>query len=424
MREMLLEIWVSMSKNKLRTFLTGFSIAWGIFILVVLLGAGNGLKNGVESNFADMAVNSMQIQGGWTSQPYAGYAKNRRIRLENSDLTVLQGYENIDKVGAFAWYRGQTLTYGDQYISASMEGLTDLMIDMWGIKIKKGRFINNLDNSEQRKVMVIDENIERVLFKNTDPVGKQVLTANNAYTVVGVFKNDRQFGNEATAYIPLQTGQLIYSQGNPRINMSAFTIEGIKTVDESNLLGDRVRHNMGNRHSFAPDDNSAIWISNNFEDFHNISRVFGGINIFLWVIGLGTLMAGVVGVSNIMLVTVRERTFEFGLRKAIGARPRSIIMLILLESVIVTALFGYLGMVLGVATMEVVNHFVEVAAAAAAASPDASQFNMTMFKDPTLNLSIVVSATLVLVVSGLIAGYIPARRAARLKTIDALRFNK
>lgn len=239
------------------------------------------------------------------------------------------------------------------------------------------------------------------------------------FKVVGVTKGDAM-RNSATCIIPLTTGQLVYKANEPYINDAIITVKEIRTDREMEEFERRIKGRLAAEHDFDPTDDSAIWINNTMERVKDMMIVFGGINLFVWIIGLGTLLAGVVGVSNIMLVTVSERTAEFGIRKALGAKPRSIIRLILTESVMITAAFGYMGMVLGVAVMEAVNYYMTQTPA------DASEtgFAPTIFLDPTLNLGVAVSATVVLIVAGIIAGYVPAYRAAQLKTIDALRYNK
>ncbi len=232
---------------------------------------------------------------------------------------------------------------------------------------------------------------------------------------MGVYKGDAQRTN-STCYIPLTTGQLIYKANDLEINTIAITVQGIDTDKAMDDFEQRLLRRLAAEHDFAPDDKSALWIDNTLEHYKSMMIVFGGINLFVWIIGMGTLLAGIVGVSNIMLVTISERTAEFGIRKALGARPSSIVRLILTESVMLTAAFGYMGMVLGVAVMEAVNHHL-VASQQVSDGP-------TVFLNPTLDIGVAASATLVLVLSGLVAGYIPARRAAQLKTIDALHYNK
>lgn len=422
MRELLIEIWTSVRKNKLRTVLTGFSVAWGIFMLVILLGSGNGLKNGVMANFGDYAVNSIDLYGGRTSKPFAGYDKGRRIRMRNSDLDILvKEFPEIREMAANAWLPQKTATYGRRFMKTGLRSCLPKIAQIEGIKLASGRFINEMDIERYRKVIVIDEAMQRVLFDGKNPLGKKIrlgdTLATSVFTVVGVEKGDAN-RTSAYCYLPLTTGQLIYKGNNPEVNNAVFTIEGIGTDAEMKEFEKRILARLAQEHYFDPTDESAIWLENNMEMYKNMAVVFGGINLFVWIIGLGTLLAGVVGVSNIMLVTVTERTSEFGIRKALGAKPSSIIRLILTESVMITALFGYIGMVLGVAVMEVVNYVISQM------PPDDSGFGNTIFLNPTLDLSVAVSATVVLIIAGLIAGYIPAYRAAQLKTIDALRHNK
>ena len=420
MRELLLEIWTSVRRNKLRTFLTGFSVAWGIFMLVILLGSGNGLKNGVESNFGDYATNSITLYGGWTSKEWKGYDRNRLIRLTNRDLEILEKeFPEVDEVAANSWLSSKKLAYGGNFMEASLRGSLPKVARIEGIKIAKGRFINEADIREYRKSALIDEETALVLFQGADPLGKFIRVDSLVFKVVGVTKGDAM-RNSATCIIPLTTGQLVYKANEPYINDAIITVKEIRTDREMEEFERRIKGRLAAEHDFDPTDDSAIWINNTMERVKDMMIVFGGINLFVWIIGLGTLLAGIVGVSNIMLVTVSERTAEFGIRKALGAKPRSIIRLILTESVMITAAFGYMGMVLGVAVMEAVNYYMTQTPA------DASEtgFAPTIFLDPTLNLGVAVSATVVLIVAGIIAGYVPAYRAAQLKTIDALRYNK
>lgn len=420
MRELLLEIWTSVRRNKLRTFLTGFSVAWGIFMLVILLGSGTGLKNGVISNFGEYAVNSIDLYGGRTSKPYMGYDKGRRIRMRNSDLDILiREFPEVEEVAANSWFSDYTATYGKQFMPVWIRGSLPKIEQMEGVNIVRGRFINQSDIQLYRKALVIDENMQTVLFKGGDPLGAQIKIGSTTFTVIGVYKEDAQ-RTSAMCYIPLTTGQLIYNGNDPIVNNALFTIRDVNTDKAMDELEKRILRRLSVEHHFDPEDESAIWIDNNMERYKEMMTVFGGINVFVWIIGLGTLFAGIVGVSNIMLVTVTERTAEFGIRKALGAKPASIIRLILTESVLVTAAFGYIGMVLGVAVMEGVNYMMTHIPQ----QSGNSGFAPTIFLNPTLDLGVAVSATVVLVTAGLIAGYIPAYRAAQLKTIDALRYNK
>ena len=415
MRELLLEIWASIRRNKLRTALTGFSVAWGIFMLSILLGSGNGLKNGVLANFGSYALNSIDIGGGWTSKPYAGYDKWRRIRLRNRDLEILRTeFPEVTDVAANSWYHNCTASCGSRFADISLRGSTPEIERIEGVEIVRGRFINPADMHDYRKTIVIEQALEPLLFPGEDPLGRSILIRGTSYTVVGVHKGDARQRN-STGYIPLTTGQLIFKANDPIVDNAVLTGEGIDTEARMEDFEKRLRARLAAEHTFDPGDESAVWLSNTMEQYKSMSVVFGGINLFVWIIGLGTLLAGIVGVSNIMLVTVTERTAEFGIRKALGAKPSSIIRLILTESVLITAAFGYVGLVLGVAAMEAVGWLLGRA-------PQGE--GPTVFLDPTLDLSVALSATAVLVVAGLVAGYVPAYRAAQLKTIDALRYNK
>jgi len=419
MRELFLEIGTSMRRNKLRTALTGFSVAWGIFMLVILLGSGNGLKNGVESNFGGYALNSIDLYGGYTSKPYAGYEKDRRIRLYNRDIEILRReFPEIDEITAQAWYGGQKATCENEFVSIWVHGCTPAVARLEGAELSAGRYIDDSDLREYRKVVVIDEAMNRLFFKGESPLGRQIAIGASKFTVIGVSAGDAQ-RNSSLCEIPLSTAQLLYKQNNPEVTNIMLTIDGLDTEAALTDFENRLRRRLAAEHKFDPEDQSAIWIDNTMERYKSFQTVFWGINLFVWIIGLGTLLAGIVGVSNIMLVTVTERTSEFGIRKALGAKPSSIIRLILTESVCITAAFGYVGLVLGVAAMEGVARLIGTSPGEGSGS-----HAMTMFLDPTIDLGMAVSATAVLVVAGLIAGYVPAYRAAQLKTIDALRYNK
>ncbi|MEG1935604.1 MAG: FtsX-like permease family protein, partial [Rikenellaceae bacterium] len=309
-------------------------------------------------------------------------------------------------------------TNGKDFIKVWLRGSLPNIDQIEDVKIIKGRFINDSDLKYCRKSIVIDEIMQTILFKEADPLGEKIKVGSSMFTVVGVYKGDATRSTSAS-FIPLTTGQLIYKANDQHVSQAILTVKNIDSDEKMKAFEQRVVRRLSIEHHFDPTDMSAIWLYNRMEDYKDAMMVFIGINIFVWIIGLGTLLSGVVGVSNIMLVTVTERTAEFGIRKSLGAKPSSIVRLILTESVLVTSIFGYVGMVLGVAVMEVVNYYI-----VNAPLQESEGFNETIFIDPTLDISVAVSATLVLVLAGLIAGYIPANRAAKLKTIDALRYNK
>ena len=420
MRELLGEIFESLKQNRLRTVLTGFSVAWGIFMLVVLLGSGNGLKNGLMSNFGSQMINSGSIYGGYTTISYGGFNLYRQVYMRNEDLDIIMDEfgDYVKDISAISWYNSNTARYGEMTITAGIDGVTPELGPMLGEEVLNGRYINSIDMQLRRKTAVVDENIVKVLFKEKNPVGETLMMGNIPYKVVGVLKTDK-FSTWPRIYIPLSTGQTIYSKGDEKLTEATFVFQDDVKEEQIPVFEQALRTRMSKKYGFSPDDMSVFYVWNNMEGYKSVMTVFRALTIFIWMIGIGTLMAGIVGVANIMLVTVRERTFEIGIRKALGASPRSVVMMILAEAVVITALFGYVGMCAGVGVMEGVNQY--LISSVEEADPGDIFSSISFFQDPTLDLSIVVSATAVLVVAGVIAGYIPARRAAKVKTIDALR---
>ncbi len=415
MKELFEEIYSSVRKNKLRTVLTGFSIAWGIFMLSILLGSGNGLMNASMANFGNMLINTIEFGGGRTSMAYKGYGEKRSIALTERDAKImLEEFPEVSDISMEMYQWGGKASYGNRFVNCNLCCVNENYALVKGVKLILGRTLSRRDNEELRKVIVIDDKAQKILFPSEDPLGKDININNTLFKVVGVVESI--WSNQSLFLIPLRVGVLVYESFDYNADLRLITVvKGLEKADDIDNFENRVVERLSVAHQFDPEDKRAIWHWNNLEEYKNMLMVFNGLNIFIWFIGLGTLMAGVVGVSNIMLVTVRERTFEFGIRKALGAKPSSIIRLILYESVIITSLFGYIGMVLGIGVMELVNNYM-------VNNPSAD--GHPTFLNPTLDLSIMVSATVVLVVAGMVAGYVPARPAARLKTIDALRFNK
>ena len=412
MRELLLEIWTSVRRNKLRTFLTGFSVAWGIFMLVILLGSGNGLKNGVLANFGTYATNTVSISGGWTSQAYAGYGKWRHISLKNNDLKIFrEEFPEIVDVAGTSWYRGSTASYGERFADIILRGVLPGMQRIQGTEIVKGRYINEADIRAFRKVIVIDEALERLLFPGEEPLGKEIKIQNVIYRVAGVYKGDAQQRN-SLGYIPITTGQLIFKGGDQVVDNIVVTVEGLRTDAEMEAFERRIRTRMAAEHHFDATDESALWIWNTIEQVRNMMALFHGIALLTWIVGLGTLLAGIVGVSNIMLVLVKERTQEIGIRRAIGAPPAAIISQILSESFVLTFIAGVLGLAAAVGVLSLADSIyyqtVTVAQEGAAVSWQVS-FGTGML------------ALFILVAGSLLAGVIPATRALKIKAVDAIR---
>ncbi|MCF8363801.1 MAG: ABC transporter permease [Prolixibacteraceae bacterium] len=411
------EILSTIKKNKLRTFLTGFAVAWGIFMLMVLLGAGNGLSNGVSSNFQGNAINAMWIWSRETSMPYAGFQSGRSIQLKMSDYETISEMENVDKISARYWIGDRTYAFQSEYGTYNTQSCHPDYKIIENFQIKTGRFINDIDMRYGRKVIVIGADIQEALFKNVDPVGQILRVGDVPFKIIGVYNEIDPRAGTRQGLIPLTTAQKLFNAGE-RIHNLALTTHNI-SKQESEQVEEDIRKLLAENHKFHPDDERAIGIYNSLENYVETMNIFRTIKIFIWLIGIGTLIAGIVGVSNIMLIVVKERTKEIGIRKALGATPGSIVGLVLLESILITALAGYVGMFLGISLMEGVNFMMEQQAQAqVGAGGDRGEFRM--FMNPTVDLRIAVSAMMLLVTAGALAGYFPARKASSVKPIEAL----
>ncbi len=418
--ELLQEIFSALKQNKLRTTLTGLSVSWGIFILIVLLGAGNGLKNGVTSNFSRRAINTVQMWPGTTSKPYKGLKTNRSLSFSERELDHIDEsiHEKEDQTGIIN--KTAIITYKQEYGSYTIKGVHPAYEQVFNLEFQpgKGRFINNLDIKNNDKVIVLDRKIVETLFKKQNPLGEYVKVGSIMFKVIGV-NTQKEGWSGSQGYIPFTTAQTIYNP-DKKFESIAFTTKGLDTKEKNEQLNEKLKQNMSQTMQFDPKDEQALWINNSQENYLQTMRIFNGLNLFVTIVGIFTLIAGIVGVSNIMLVSVKERTREIGIRKAIGAQPASILRSIVLESIIITAIFGYIGMLFGIGLTELVNFIMEQGAAQSADSSSPMD-DMSVFKNPTVQLSYVVFSTVVLIISGVIAGYVPARRATRIKPIEAMR---
>ena len=416
MRDIISEIWSTARRNKLRTTLTGFAVAWGIFMLIVLLGAGNGLINANMKMLGNYLANSMEVYGSRTSMAYNGLSEGRYIELNAHDMDITESEfkENIDDVGA-CYYVTSTVTNGENYMSLQIAGVYPVHTKINKRPLICGRFINDIDQKEKRKVLVLNDKQAKELepkdYKTL--IGKYVKVGNFSFKVVGIYEHPGD--GESNAYSAYSTIKGIYGANNNSLGNLEFTFHGLSTEEANEEFEKAYRRRLNANHQAHPDDERAIWIWNGYTQNMQMEQGIAIIHTFLWVVGLFTLLSGIVGVSNIMLITVKERTHEFGIRKAIGAKPWSVLKLIIIESVIITTFFGYIGMLLGIFANEymdaTIGHDVT----------DLGVIQLTLFVDPTVGLDVCFEATMVMIIAGTIAGLIPAYKASRIRPIEALR---
>ena len=399
------EILSTIDKNRMRTFLTGFSVAWGIFMLIVLLGSGKGLQNGINSQFKQDAVNTIWFGPGTTSKTFEGLKAGREIKFTNEDYEYVQKrLEGVEKISArYYMWQNRVISYNKEY------GVFDLICvhpdyqDIENAVMKEGRFINTIDIQKRRKVAVIGNPVQKALFKNgKTPIGEYIKINNVPFKVVGIFtdKNER---DETRVYLPVTTAQMISGGANRIHNL---TVISSLTVKESEQFEKDLRADFAKRHKFDKEDLNAMWIFNQLKEYKMFTNLFLGIQIFVSIIGAFTIIAGIVGVSNIMIIVVNERTKEIGIRKAIGATPSSIVSMILLEAVFITGLAGYIGLIAGIGTLELVSSILP---------------ENPFFQNPEVDFSIAVISTLVLILAGTLAGLMPSLRASRIRPVVALR---
>ena len=417
MRELIKEIWSTSKRNKLRTSLTGFAVAWGIFMLIFLLGAGNGLINAQLQQSTRFLANSMRVFPGETSKAYKGLKEGRSITLNDRDILISnQTYgQYVDDVGGRLEQYNVNINYGDNYVaSQSLVGVAPTHPKIDKTEMIAGRFINEIDMKDQRKNVVLSRSQAKELCKDyRSLVGKNVKISNLNFQVVGIYKDDES-RNNTEAFIAYSTIKTIYAKGDDAGSLE-FTIKNLKTKEDNEKFEKNYRASINNNHQAAPDDERTIWLWNRYMDNIQMNQGIAIMQTALWIVGLFTLLSGIVGVSNIMLITVKERTREFGVRKAIGAKPWSILKLIITESIIITSFFGYIGMVCGVAANEIMD------ATIGHTTVDTGLFKAAMFVNPTVGLGTCIGATIAIVIAGTIAGLIPAIKAARIRPIEALR---
>ena len=408
------EIYVVLSKNKIRTALTAFGVMWGIFMLLVMMGAGSGLQHGVMDSFSSRATNSMFLWTQRTSIPYKGFPQGRRFNFNNDDTQAM--IDNIPEIkyiaprGQLGGYRGgNNVIRGLKSGAFSVNGDTPDFFKITPFKILDGRLINENDIQDFRKVAAIGKRVYSILFEpGEEAIGKSIQINGVYFTVIGVFNNLHASNGDneesQTIFIPFSTFQRAFNWGNI---VGWYSITAVHDVPVS-VVEEKVLKLMAERHSISPNDKQAFGHWNMEKEFKKIQGLFSGINALIWIVGLGTLIAGVIGVSNIMLVTVKERTKEFGVKRALGATPISIILQIIMEAILLTSIAGILGLILGVFTVEGINMMLQ--------GSDGG-----MFTNPEVKLDIALKTIGIMVVAGAFAGFLPANRAVRIRPIDALR---
>lgn len=399
------EIYSTISKNKLRTFLTGFSVAWGIFMLIILLGSGYGLENGVRKEFEGDAENTIWVNQGVTSLAYKGYKPGRFIQFTNADYDGTKTMKDVEYIsGRFTIWENNTLNYKSEYGSFDIFCSHPGYGNVENLQAFKGRFLNDIDVADNRKVTAIGSLVEQALFKGEDPIGKYIRVAGIPFKVVGVFDDPGGDRDLSRIYIPISTAQMVFNRGN-KLGTMSMTV-GDASVERSQEMVDKIKNDLAMRHNFDPEDQRAVFIWNNVENYNKFMTLFANIRLFIWIIGIGTIIAGIVGVSNIMMIVVKERTKEIGIRKSMGATPSSIISLVLQESILITAFAGYLGLVAGVGLLELFSAYVP---------------SSGYFANPEININVALGATGVLILSGAVAGFVPARKASNVKPVIALK---
>lgn len=399
------EILGTIKKNKLRTILTALSVAWGIFILIILLGAGQGLRNGVQEQFARDAINSIEVWPGVTSMPYDGYKTGRFIQLTNDDYYNLKNNViGIDKATAnFDNWNSRIISYKNEHAGFMVRAVAPDHIYLEQAKLISGRFINEIDFNEFRKVAAIGYPVKETIFKDEDPIGKFIDISGTKYKVIGVF-TDPGKGDRDRIYIPLLTAQRVYN-GKNHVN-ALWVSTGNSTSEQSEAIAENIRKVLAKKYHFSVEDKSAIGFQNYNVEYKRIMGMLDGIKLFIYFIGSLTLIAGVVGISNIMLIVVKERTKEIGIRKALGASPASIVSLIIQESIFITSIAGYVGLILGIGVIELLK-FLKV--------------ESDFFKNPDVDLSIALVSVGAIVFAGALAGLVPAIKAAKVEPITALK---
>lgn len=398
------EVYQTIIAHKLRTFLTLLTVSWGIFMLVLLLGAGKGIQNGVERQFQDDAVNSIWVYRGKTTIPFEGHPRGRRIQFSNTDYEQIRDISGVEHITSrYYLNREFSVSYRDKYASFDIRSSHPDHQHIEKTIVVSGRFLNDIDIERRRKVCVIGSKVRDTLFGKTDPLGRYIKIDNSQYKVVGVFEDKGGLSEVEKIYIPISTAQMVYGAAD-RVHQIMFTV-GNTDYEGSQTISKSAKASLANRHRFDVEDERAVRLWNNLKEYKKITDLFYWVRVFVWVIGIGTVFTGILAVSNIMVISVKERTREIGIRKALGATPTSIVGTIVRESLLVTAIAGYLGLIASLSLLEFLKQVI----------PE----NDYLYQ-PDVDMPVVLMVTVLVIVSGTFAGFIPAWRAARVDPITAL----
>ncbi|MBN1960996.1 MAG: ABC transporter permease [Deltaproteobacteria bacterium] len=400
------EIINVLRRNKLRTLLTALSVSWGMLMLALLLGAGNGLENGVRWEFRRNDLATIWVWTSRTSIAYAGRQPGRDIKLTNDDYEAIKREIPGVKVisGKYSFWGEFQVKVGTKHSAFTVNGVHPGLLTIEQIELLRGRFINQADINHRRKIAIIGSKVSEILFAKKNPLGELIEIRSQNYHVVGEFADEGSEADQRTIYVPITTTQLAYQEPN-RIHALAFTVGNV-SVTQSQHIAEQVLSMLRIRHHVAPNDLRAIQLYNNLKEYNKIMQIILWVRVFMWIVGAGTLLAGVVGISNIMLIAVEERTREFGIRRALGATFKSIVGTVMVEAALITTLSGYAGLVSGVFLIELAGSFLK---------------NTPYMRSPSVDIGVTLVAAGLLVLAGIFAGLFPALRAARINPVEALR---
>lgn len=405
------EIFDSLKRHKLRTFLTALSVWWGIFMLIILLGAGKGLQNSVEHNFRDDAINSIWVYRGKTSEPYQGLPAGRQIQFSNADYDLIdKRIEGVEHTTGRYYMSGEyTIKRNNKALSFDVRSIHPGHEYLENTIMVEGRYINDQDLEKFRKVCIIGTKVQEGFFKeDEDPIGEYINIKGIDWKVVGIYTDEGHENEVRKIYLPITTAQKVY-EGRDRVHQLMMTV-GDASMEESKKIEERLREEFALLHKFSPKDDQAIYINNSLENYQEFQTVFAFINGFLWFVGIGSIIAGVIGVSNIMLIIVKDRTKEIGIRKALGATPRSIVSMIVQEAILITSVAGYVGLLSGFSLIYGIDALMVQ-----------NEIEVEFFRNPEIDFHVVLIALFFLVVSGALSGLIPAIQAVRINPVIAMK---